>query len=119
MVHDISVGILHYSSQAFEINDVALAHLRLVVNQKIRKRESFYVNWIREPSAGSGRVTIWVSPDLPIAFHVPELSKADWHPEWVQQMLEEGHSSHGISVRGIGNMDTRKRASPEPPVLAA
>ncbi|WP_441328005.1 DUF7882 family protein [Leucobacter tardus] len=118
-VQAVPVGILHYATQAFDFNDVVLAHLRFVVVQKIRKRESFYVNWTRDPGVGSGRVSIWVSPEIPLAFYMPELAEKDWHPEWVAQMMEEGNSVHGITVRGISTKDARERSPRERSLLSA
>lgn len=85
----------------YEFDSVVLAHLKVVVVHKLRRREAFYLNWPRGVSQGSGRMSIWISPDVPISFDVPELTKQQWHPEWVEEMIEAANTDSGVDVLGI------------------
>ena len=47
-------------SNAIEIDDRTLAHLRIVVMNKMRRSESFMFEF--EPGDGSGRRSFWIHP---------------------------------------------------------
>jgi hypothetical protein len=92
------VGTLYYGGSAapIHIEDRALAHLKVVIAAKLRRRESFTVSWKHAPDEPGGRSTIWLEPSIPLRFEFeapepPELSR-----EWLEQLATSAHSTGGI-----------------------
>lgn len=82
------MGRLVYGPQqrTLEIEDRVLAHLKIVILSKLRRRESFAFSWENPASEGSGRGSIWLSTEIPLEFqftdeHGPLLNRA-----WIQQL---------------------------------
>lgn len=72
--------------RSLEIDDRALAHLKIVVLSKLRRQECFAFSWDNTPAEGAGRGTIWLAPGIPLEFHfygnrAPLLNRA-----WIQQL---------------------------------
>lgn len=77
------MGRLLYGPQQrdIEIDDRALAHLKIVILSKLRRNESFAFSWENGAEHGSGRHTIWLNPTIPIEFQFlgnrpPSLNRA-------------------------------------------
>src|SRR5688572_4772909 len=56
------VGTLQYDGVLVEFEDRLLAHLQIVIVQKIRRGESFLMSWRDAPETGDGHSAIWVHP---------------------------------------------------------
>ncbi|MGO4299749.1 DUF7882 family protein [Leifsonia sp. RAF41] len=92
------MGTLTYDSIVIEFEDRLLAHLQIVIVNKLRRRESFAMSWRDAPEVGDGRSTIWLDPSIPVYFkfdgsRVPAINR-----EWVDQLAESAASSHGLVV---------------------
>lgn len=73
-----------------------LAHVKVAASTKLRRHECFLLSWDIEPQHGSGRVSLWVSPSIPLEFRfagsrVPELNHL-----WLEVLMETGGSSRGM-----------------------
>jgi hypothetical protein len=88
------MGTLVYGEAGrFEIDDRTLAHIKIAITTKLRRQESFLLNWAIPPEQGSGRISIWMSPSVPLQF----IFSAPKPPELSRQWLEAlERSSHGI-----------------------
>lgn len=51
-----------------EIEDRALAHLKVVISTKLRRGESFTLSWRHPEGQSGGRSTIWLHPSIPLRF---------------------------------------------------
>jgi hypothetical protein len=51
-----------------EFEDRLLAHLRIIIGSKLRRKESLYFSWKDDQRVGDGRTTIWLNPTIPIVF---------------------------------------------------
>lgn len=94
------MGTLTYDSIVIEFEDRLLAHLQIVIVNKLRRRESFAMSWRDAPEAGDGRSAIWLDPSIPIYFkfdgsRVPAINR-----EWVERLADSAASSHGLVVMG-------------------
>jgi len=94
------MGTLTYDSIVIEFDDRLLAHLQIVIVNKLRRRESFAMSWRDAPEVGDGRSAIWLDPSIPIYFkfdgsRVPAINR-----EWVERLAESAASSHGLLVVG-------------------
>ncbi len=104
------MGYLNYgSAQEFEFEDRALAHLKVAITMKLRRQESFLMSWTNPPERGGGRVSIWLTPSIPLAFRfsgsrAPSLNKA-----WLEVMGELSHTPRGLIV--ISEQDAEKHVA--------
>lgn len=78
--------------------DRTLAHLKLVITQKLRRQESFLLSWEKEPSEGSGRNSLWLSPSIPLTFRFHGGRQPALNPVWVNALLDLAHSPRGLIV---------------------
>lgn len=93
------MGFLHYGGQGeYAFDDRTLAHLKVVVTTKLRRNEAFFLNWGRDRAEGSGRVSLWLSPEIPLSFHFTEPSAPPLNRAWLEAMLQETHASAGLTV---------------------
>ena len=58
------MGNLHYGGHQFALDDRVLAHLQIVITQKLRRSEAFFINW--DDPIGEGRQSIWIDNGMPI-----------------------------------------------------
>ena len=93
------MGTLHYGNgHDIEIDDVLLAHLKLVVITKLRRNESFTLSWKYSEHPDRGRNTIWLHPAVPLRFVFEQADPAPLSPEWLEQMATSSHSTGGLVV---------------------
>lgn len=93
------MGYLIYGAGAeYEIDDRVLAHLKIAIVAKLRLQESFLVNWSLSAADGSGRVSIWLSPSVPVQFRFSESEPPDLNKLWLQALARSSHSSRGMIV---------------------
>lgn len=92
------MGKLIYGPQGaeFEFDDRLLAHLRVVIVMKFRRRESFTFNWTLDSDSGGGRMSLWLDPSIPLQFRFfggrePALNRA-----WVDALASVAASSAGL-----------------------
>ncbi|MCK2022754.1 hypothetical protein KZC52_07455 [Microbacterium sp. kSW2-24] len=92
------MGSLYYANEAepIEIEDRALAHLKIVISTKLRRNESFTLSWVLPERAG--RETIWVHPSIPMRFIFDDAVSPKINNRWLQDMMNSANSSGGISL---------------------
>jgi hypothetical protein len=92
------MGSLTYDGTRIEFEDRLLTHLQVVIVQRFRRGEGFAMSWVRSVAIGSGRSTVWMTPNLPVAFdfdgsRVPAIS-----PEWLHRLNDAASSGTGLIV---------------------
>lgn len=94
------MGSLYYGDSAEPINieDRALAHLKIVISTKLRRNESFTLSWRHPDAEANGRSTIWLHPSIPLRFvfdspEAPEISR-----QWVEDLANSASSSGGVTL---------------------
>lgn len=92
------MGHLTYGAMRLEIeiDDRTLAHVQVVIVNRLRRGESFPFSWKDDISVGDGRTTIWVHPycDLHFKFtggRPPRLNKA-----WIEALDAAAGSGTGL-----------------------
>jgi len=90
------MGKFIYGSGAtsVDVDDRALAHIRLALTTKLRRGESCMFDL--ELGAGLGRKTFWVHPGVPLQFHffgsrIPRINRA-----WVEELIVAASSPGGL-----------------------
>lgn len=91
------VGRLFYQhTQAFDIDDRVLAHLRVAVMNKLRRGESFM---LQLPSQhGVGTHSLWFSPSVPIAMQFYGGRAPALDMELIEEMMAGANSSEGLTL---------------------
>jgi hypothetical protein len=84
-------------NNSVDIEDRTLAHLRIVIMNKLRRSESFMFT-IDMDSEGISRRSFWVHPSVPLqfAFHgsrEPRLNRA-----WIDALMTSASSPNGLFV---------------------
>ena len=81
-------------ANSVDIDDRTLAHLRIVVMNKLRRTEAFMFDV--EVGDGSGRRSFWMHPSVPIQFHFfgsrnPRINRA-----WVEDLMQAASGPNGL-----------------------
>ncbi|MGW9114559.1 DUF7882 family protein [Microbacterium sp. NPDC055683] len=86
---------------AIDLDDRTLAHLRIIVMNKLRRSEPFMFD--ASPGEGMGRRSFWVHPAVPLQFQFhggrsPRLNRA-----WLDDLMKAASGPTGLTI------------TPEPP----
>lgn len=102
------MGTIYYGGSATPINieDRALAHLKVVIATKLRRGESFTVSWRHPDDSPRGRSTIWLHPSIPLRFVFDEPEPATLSREWIEELASSANSTGGVMLVA-GHFDTR------------
>ncbi|WP_159600922.1 DUF7882 family protein [Agromyces humi] len=82
------------SSREIEVEDRALAHLQVVIIDKLRRSESFAVN-LRD---GKSVVSIWISPRSAVQFVYSGNRRSTLNRGWLERL------SDGVGMTGTLNL---------------
>lgn len=93
------MGKLLYGSTIEVIfDDRVLAHLRLAIGQKLRRREGFYFSWKDDADHGEGRCTLWIEASIPLVFRYNGGRMPTINREWVELLVASSNSTHGLML---------------------
>ncbi|KRA24023.1 ATP-dependent DNA ligase [Microbacterium sp. Root61] len=81
---------------AVDIDDRTLAHLRVVVMNKLRRSESFMFDV--EIGDGSGRRSFWMHPSVPLQFHFFGSRAPALNREWIEELMISASSPSGLVI---------------------
>ena len=105
------MGSLTYDRVTVEFDDRILAHLQIVIVQKLRRGESFLLSWRNAAEAGNGRSSAWLHPAIPLYFKFSGGQPPSINPLWLAQLTRSANSSQGLVATG----EERAMAEPERP----
>ncbi|GAA0433496.1 ATP-dependent DNA ligase [Leifsonia naganoensis] len=92
------MGYISLDGHETEFDDRTLAHLHLVVINKLRKGQSFAMSWRDTPQDGGGRTSVWVHPNSRVRFHFIGSRAVALNRQWLAQLAESADSSRGLIV---------------------
>lgn len=94
------MGMLFYgaSPDPIEIQDRALAHLKVVIATKLRRNESFTLSWQHPHLNPTGRSTIWLHPSIPLRFVFDEPVTPQLSAEWITALADSASTSGGLRL---------------------
>lgn len=94
------MGTLYYGDAAtpIEIEDRALAHVKVVIATKLRRGESFTLSWTHGPGQEVGRSTVWLHPSIPLRFVFDDPEPALLSRAWVEALANSANSSGGLLI---------------------
>lgn len=97
------MGRLKYDGLAepIHIDDVTLAHLKVVIATKLRRQESFMMTWCPADPGRDGRLTAWIHPAIPLqlAFDQAELPRID--PHRIEELMHALNATGELVLNGL------------------
>lgn len=88
--------LIYGAGQEYEIEDRALAHLKVAVGLKLRRQECFFISWTNSVERGSGRISLWVSPSIPLIFRFSGSRSPQLNPVWLDVLRDLAHTPRGM-----------------------
>jgi hypothetical protein len=90
--------LIYATNSRTDLDDRTLAHLQIVITNKLRRRESFAFSWKNPAINGDGRRTIWIAPEIALEFvydgdRVPVINMA-----WVEALMLAANTSGGLRL---------------------
>lgn len=94
------MGYLYYGDDSYpiEIEERALAHLKVALLTLLRANKSVAFTFSRPVSEGSGRDTLWISPTTNIRFHFHGNRPPRINEAWVRAMIETANTPSGLRL---------------------
>lgn len=92
------MGNLVYDGSMIEFDDRLLAHLQIVIVQKLRHGEGFPMSWLNSLSMGDGRSSIWLDPTIPLRFNFVGSRTPKINRDWLSVLTASASSSTGLIV---------------------
>jgi hypothetical protein len=92
------MGRFIYDSAAnsVDIEDRTLAHLRIVIMNKLRRSESFMFDL--EMGDGSGRRSFWMHQSVPMQFHFFGSRHPHINRQWIEDLMQSASSPNGLTI---------------------
>jgi hypothetical protein len=91
------MGTLRYGAADLTVEDRLLAHVCIVIAQKLRRNESFLLT-LPDQRGKSASESIWLGPQSDISFVFSGNRAPSLNHEWLEQMMTESYSSRGLDV---------------------
>lgn len=94
------MGTLYYGGSALpiDIEDRALAHLKVVIATKLRRNESFTLSWRHTDGGAVGRSSIWLHPAIPLQFDFADAEPPTLSRQWIEELANSANTSGGITL---------------------
>jgi hypothetical protein len=92
------VGTLKYDGVTVEFEDRLLAHMEVVIVQKLRRQESFLLTWQESDTLGGGRTGIWLHQSVMLAFHFTGSENPKIDRTWLEKLMSSANSPMGMFV---------------------
>lgn len=106
------MGTLIYGDAGrFEIDDRTLAHIKIAVTTKLRRQESFLLNWTIPADQGSGRVSVWLSPAIPLQFIFAAPKPPELNRQWLEALERSSHGIRGMVLLRESEVDDYLQAA--------
>lgn len=81
-----------------EFEDRLLAHLQIVIGNKLRRGEAFYFTWKEELSVGGGRSAVWMHPGASLVFKFSGGRAPAINRTWLEALMYTASSPTGLHV---------------------
>ncbi|AZS39048.1 hypothetical protein CVS54_00348 [Microbacterium oxydans] len=91
------MGLFIYgTSPSIHLEDRVLAHLRLVVMNKLRRSEPFMLDI--DTGEIAGRRSLWMHASVPIQFHFHGSREPRINHHWVEQLMRAANGASGLTL---------------------
>src|SRR3954463_12378518 len=92
------MGSITYDGLVVHIDDRVLAHLQIVIVNKLRRGESFLMSWRDAPDVGNGRSAIWLHPAVLLHFKFDGNRSPSINRDWLALLEASADSSRGLII---------------------
>jgi hypothetical protein len=93
------MGFLVYDHRTqYRFDDRTLSHLKIAITSKLRLQEGFLLSWPVPAEEGGGRVSIWLSPQIPLQFLFTESTPPPLNRTWLEALARSSHGLRGMAV---------------------
>ncbi|GAA4160621.1 hypothetical protein GCM10022286_16920 [Gryllotalpicola daejeonensis] len=99
------MGVLHYNTRDFVMDDRLLAHLQVVIALKLRRSENFFLAWVNRPDAGSERYVIWIDNGIPIFCEYESAEIPAINRDWIDRLAASAATNYGLQVTPEGDIE--------------
>jgi hypothetical protein len=106
--------LIYGANEGYEFDDRTLAHVKIALAAKLRVQESFLLNWMIPAERGSGRVSLWVSPGIPLTFQFHGSKPPQLNKMWIDAMTRSAHGIRGMTVMPEDEAEAYLRAAGAP-----
>ena len=98
-MEDRLVGSFVYDSRiTVPMDDRTLAHLQIVIANKLRRRERFAFTVPYSPERGTGRISMWLSPNIPTTFQFDRQLNSQLNQGWLEILRQASNSAQGLTI---------------------
>ncbi|MFF1573399.1 ATP-dependent DNA ligase [Leifsonia sp. NPDC058292] len=107
------MGTLFYGADrlAITLDDRLLAHLQIVITNKLRRQEPLMLNWRDNESVGNGRSSVWISVSTDLHFKYSDSRIPQINPTWIDALLRSSNSAMGLQLLDEGSLDEPPRGT--------
>jgi len=91
-------SMIYGASTEYTFDDRLLSHLKIAIVSKLRLGDSFLLNWSVSADEGSGRMSLWMSPSVPLQFHFKGSKAPELNRVWLEALERSSHSLRGMIV---------------------
>ena len=94
------MGKLIYGTgrQVYAFDDRTLAHVKIAMVTKLRRHEAFLINWTVPAEEGSGRISLWISREIPLAFEFTDRTPPVLNQKWMEALLQTSQRTGGMDI---------------------
>lgn len=92
--------LVYGAGQEYELDDRVLSHVKLAIVAKLRRHESFLLNWDVPVEQGSGRISLWISREVPLAFQFNGSRPPAINQRWLEALMHTSQRTGGMVVMG-------------------
>lgn len=83
-------------ANSIDIDDRTLAHLRIVVMNKLRRSDSFMFDV--DQADGSGRRSYWMHSGVPLQFQFSGSRQPRINRTWIEELMEAASGPNGLTI---------------------
>jgi hypothetical protein len=98
------MGTLKYDGVTVHFEDRLLAHIQLVVAQKLRRQEAFLMTWQEADDLEGGRTGIWLHPAVLLTFHFGSNENPRIDRAWLEKLMASANSPMGLFVSDVDGL---------------
>ena len=93
------MGRFNYDgSVKVDFDDRVLAHLQVVITQKLRRGEPFPFTWRNDASLGDGRTTVWLHPHASLVYKYSGSRQPALNRAWLEALTHAANSTAGLHI---------------------
>jgi len=94
------MGRLYYGESRIvvEFDDRTLAHLQIIIRDKLLHSSGFFLTWTDDTSVGTGHSSIWLERSIPLRFHFSSARPQQINREWLHQLMLSANKLEGMRL---------------------